>query len=33
VPPNDENRQHLTTRDKLVHALHHRGLKAIMEVE
>ena len=34
VPPNDENRQYLETkRDKLGHALHHRGLKAVMEVE
>jgi 3,4-dihydroxy 2-butanone 4-phosphate synthase/GTP cyclohydrolase II len=34
VPPNDENRRYLATkRDKLGHALHHRGLKVVMDVK
>jgi 3,4-dihydroxy 2-butanone 4-phosphate synthase / GTP cyclohydrolase II len=34
VPPNEENRRYLVTkRDKLGHALHHQGLKVVMEGE
>ncbi len=34
VPPNEENRRYLATkRDKLGHALHHQGLKVVMEAE